>query len=341
MKSLPMVSVIVPAFNAENTVLRALNSLRLQNFSHTLEVIIINDGSSDSTSQVVNSFIKDHKLNWIFITQENAGEANARNTGLSLFRGKYLLFLDADDELHHDAIDLLVKKSQEQSCDIVFSSYSKVFSENKCVNYLHKNKNYTVNSLMKKFFQRRITIGIGNSLIRGDIVRNNRIFFADYKSGTDNHFFRNYLRFCRTGASIDNVLFYYYVNVNSVMTSVYSEKRIDSILSVLDTKKTLLSDNVPDEIISSLDVFLINEIRGNVIDFCKSNVSLSFRERYSFINDKILIYMPKNVNLILFLNSDRFLWGLFNLFFYFSPLLLTTIHFILFKLRRSCESNSC
>ncbi len=94
-----LISVIIPMFNSEDTIERCLISVFNQSFIGDIEVIIINDGSIDSCSEVVSKYIcQNNHFNIILINQENGGVSNARNTGLKLANGEYIAFLDSDDE---------------------------------------------------------------------------------------------------------------------------------------------------------------------------------------------------------------------------------------------------
>lgn len=338
MCSIPIVSVIVPAFNAEHTILRTLNSLLVQSFKRSIEVIVIDDGSVDNTQKLVTKFYKENLLDWKLISQVNAGEGAARNAGLNHCHGKYLLFLDADDLLHSDALHLLVTSAEHMQCELVFSSYRKVFSESKFKDFKFTNSIYPSNELIKKFFQRKITIGIGNTLIAGDLVRENNLRFESYRAGTDNHFFRNVLKYVKTGFSVPELLFFYYVNNDSIMTAVYSENRIDSILSVLDTKKTLIKEAAADELIASLDVFLVNEIRGNATDYLRSKRRFFDQDHWTFVLENILIYMPTTVDQRVFIGTERIVWSLFNLVFHSFPRMTLYTHLVFINVRRKFEN---
>jgi glycosyltransferase involved in cell wall biosynthesis len=89
--SKPLISVVIPAFNAGKYLAEALDSVRAQTFSD-YEILVIDDGSTDRTAEIASSY--DGVL---LLTQENRGEAAARNTGIRAARGKYVAFLDADD----------------------------------------------------------------------------------------------------------------------------------------------------------------------------------------------------------------------------------------------------
>lgn len=88
-------SIIIPVYNAEKTIVKCLNSILESKLRVTYEVICINDGSTDNSVDVINTFEKFNQL--ILVDQPNKGASAARNTGLELARGRYIFFLDSDD----------------------------------------------------------------------------------------------------------------------------------------------------------------------------------------------------------------------------------------------------
>ncbi len=102
------VSVIIPVYNSESYLLKTINSVLCQQFIGTIEVIIVNDGSTDGTQKVIDQHIAEHS-NIVGIKQSNARQGMARNHALLVARGEYVMFLDSDDvlpvnavaELHH------------------------------------------------------------------------------------------------------------------------------------------------------------------------------------------------------------------------------------------------
>ncbi len=92
MLSPPLVSVVVPAYNAEAFIADALHSVLAQNYG-AIEILLVDDGSTDGTSEVVRALAPDIRI----IRQENGGVASARNTGLKAAKGDFICFLDADD----------------------------------------------------------------------------------------------------------------------------------------------------------------------------------------------------------------------------------------------------
>ena len=100
-----LISVIIPMFNAEKTIYKCVNSILSSTFSN-IEVIIVDDESRDDSINIVNK-INDNRI--IIVRQKNAGPSAARNLGLSLAKGEYIMFVDADDYIDKYAIENLSK----------------------------------------------------------------------------------------------------------------------------------------------------------------------------------------------------------------------------------------
>lgn len=101
----PLVSVVLPAYNAENTIVRALDSIAQQTYQN-FEVIIVNDGSSDRTCSVVQDYLlASPSFHAVLIDQENRGVSRARNCGIEKAKGDWIAFLDADDEWMPDKLE--------------------------------------------------------------------------------------------------------------------------------------------------------------------------------------------------------------------------------------------
>jgi glycosyltransferase involved in cell wall biosynthesis len=106
MRNNPLVSVIIPAFNAERHIAACIKSVLDQTWK-SLEIIVVDDGSSDRTLEIARSFKKD---GIIVLSQENAGGCTARNRGYEASQGGYIQFLDADDLISRDKIESQVKR---------------------------------------------------------------------------------------------------------------------------------------------------------------------------------------------------------------------------------------
>lgn len=112
------VSVIIPVFNTEKYVREAVESMMNQTLQE-LEIIIINDGSTDNSLQVVERLaVTDHRIQ--VYSQANQGLSMARNAGIAHAHGKYIYFMDSDDLLEKDAMELCYNKCEEKNLDFIF-----------------------------------------------------------------------------------------------------------------------------------------------------------------------------------------------------------------------------
>ena len=112
----PLISVIIPVYNAGTYIKRAVDSAALQDF-HSFEIILVDDGSTDKSGELCDSFAeKDPKIS--VFHQENRGVCAARNKGLDNARGEFVTFLDADDELMPGALSLMYGQAEKSGCDV-------------------------------------------------------------------------------------------------------------------------------------------------------------------------------------------------------------------------------
>ena len=127
MEETPLVSVVIPAFNAEKTLERALNSVLNQSW-HELQVIVVDDGSRDGTLSLARRVAeKDPRVT--VLTQQNAGVSAARNQALASCRGTYIRFVDADDSLPPGSVEQMVKRAQRDGAELVIGGYREFFGE--------------------------------------------------------------------------------------------------------------------------------------------------------------------------------------------------------------------
>lgn len=120
----PLVSIIIPAYNAEDTIERTIASVLSQTYNH-IEVVVVNDGSADNTANcVISRFGKDPRVR--LINQTNQGVSVARNLGIQEATGEYIAFLDSDDYLERDFVSALIYLIARSNSDIAFCSYTLV-----------------------------------------------------------------------------------------------------------------------------------------------------------------------------------------------------------------------
>lgn len=133
--------IIVPAYNVEKYIKECLDSVFSQNTSFSYIVKVINDGSTDGTSKVLESYQKESRIK--IINQQNKGFSGARNTGLKEINARYLMFLDSDDRLAPGAIEALMKMAQETDADIIEGASLKFYRSFVTKRYRHTDEKQT------------------------------------------------------------------------------------------------------------------------------------------------------------------------------------------------------
>lgn len=117
-------SVIIPCYNCEATISRALLSVATQTF-HDFEIILVDDGSEDATCKVIKEFFQDkNHLSYHYIYQQNRGAGTARNIAVQHAQGDFLAFLDADDEWREDKLEIQYAFIQQHQAKFLSTSYT-------------------------------------------------------------------------------------------------------------------------------------------------------------------------------------------------------------------------
>lgn len=123
----PVVSVIVPVYNAQKSLARCIDSILNQTFKD-FELILLDDGSTDTSGEICDRYAEiDERVR--VIHKENSGVSDTRNRGLDIAEGKYLQFLDSDDWITPEAIGLFVRTAEENQCDMVIADFYRVIGE--------------------------------------------------------------------------------------------------------------------------------------------------------------------------------------------------------------------
>lgn len=126
-REMPLVSIIVPIYNAEKTIDRCINSILNQEYKD-FELILLNDGSTDASGLICDAYAeKDKRIR--VLHKENTGVSHTRNLGIAMARGEYLQFLDSDDWITPDATRFFVRAAMENQCDMVIADFYRVIGE--------------------------------------------------------------------------------------------------------------------------------------------------------------------------------------------------------------------
>lgn len=226
-----IISIIVPVYNVEKYLENSIKSLINQTIFEKLDIILIDDGSTDNSAKICHKFSKMYN-NIKFISQKNGGVSSARNLGLDIACGKYITFFDADDLVENNIYEKLLYLIEKNNSSLALVDFSFVY-ENKEVkkrSFIKKNiKGKKV--LLKMFLSGEIiSKNLVDKLFRKNLIGNLK-FEKDFRVGEDYYFLYNYLKKSES-IEIDSTksLYKYIQHKESTMKSEFSNKYFDTIL---------------------------------------------------------------------------------------------------------------
>ena len=156
-----LVSIIIPAYNCQGYIQPCLESILKQTYQ-CLEVIIVNDGSTDDTLTVLNEYGQKYSSLIKIYTTENRGQGHARNYAVRQASGRYLLFVDSDDHLEENMVEVLVNSASQNESTLVICAYSRVSVDGELLYHEMTHPNPEVinmnTSPWNKLFERKIWV---------------------------------------------------------------------------------------------------------------------------------------------------------------------------------------
>ena len=230
-----LISIIIPVHNVEKYLYKCLQSVVNQTYKN-LEIICVNDGSTDNSLNILEKFAqKDHRIR--IITQKNGGLSNARNTGIDYAAGDYIMFLDSDDWCDIYTVEKLYKNIFENNTD--FSICAAVLFDNETQK--HKTDSYFAMSYLSEFTNKRLNFDNINGrffnlpvtawgkLIRTNIIKDNNLRFIEGVAFEDNPFFMDLFFASKNFSIILDELIYYRVNRKGSIINSQDKKYFDVI----------------------------------------------------------------------------------------------------------------
>jgi len=232
-----LISIIMPAYNVENYIEEAIYSIVNQN-GKNYELIIVNDGSTDNTINVINKFINKYS-NIKLITQQNKGLSAARKSGLDIATGKYIYFMDADDILTSNALNLMLEKIKtDKDCYVFNASFKNELDNDWGRNHDGKNvitNNYEnitngIDLLNSMIENREWRYAVWLYMAKSEIIKNNITFFDNYFH-EDSAYNYQLLNNSNDLEVSNNVIYKYRLRPNSLMSTEVTNKNVASYLN--------------------------------------------------------------------------------------------------------------
>lgn len=230
MDHMKKISVIIAAYNAEEYLSETLDSIFLQTMNDSeYEVIIINDGSSDSTLDILNCY-KQTYSNLIIIDKENGGPSSARNAGLDIAKGEYVFFFDADDILEGDALSTMYETASEKQADLLIGKYD-IFNRHTTIAIHNLDDLIELEEIDKYNTDILWTFSLSNKLFRRDLIEKFNLRLPPVSYSEDGAFLTQFLYRSSKIVGLDYIIFHYrrYDDMNSITASISPSKIRDYI----------------------------------------------------------------------------------------------------------------
>lgn len=219
----PVISVIIPVYNARNYLRECIDSVITQRGFENAELILVDDGSTDVSSAICSMY-SERFDNVIYFRQENSGVSAARNKGIELSSGEYILFVDADDFLYKGIIAEILCSLGKDNPDLLFFDFVHEYNDfNNFIKYPFEKNKILGESFIKKeladfMLHDSAMNAVWNKVMKKQIITDNNIQFSyGKKYGEDKEFILKYLVKCNSVFYLpENGYFYRYVNSGAI-----------------------------------------------------------------------------------------------------------------------------
>ena len=258
-----MISVIVPVYNVEKYLEECLDSIQNQTYSD-IEVILVNDGSLDNSKDICEKYCKEDNR-FKLINQANQGQSVARNHGVAASTGEFIAFVDSDDIIRQDYLEVLIRYMSEE-VDIVESQFTvhkkEFFNENyKEINVIFEGDSEEAVKAVPKHV---LSVNPVTKLYRRSVVEAvpylEGLIFEDIYSGV------GMLKYIRRIIKSDYTGYYYRQHVTSTMHRTFTEKNLN-VFTVSDKLIELYSDK--EELLPYIGSFLVHVITMHYQDYIR------------------------------------------------------------------------
>lgn len=271
----PLVSIIIPVYNVQNYLKECLNSVLQQTYK-SIEVITVDDGSTDDSPIILKEYDKLYENIQVYLENENRGQATARNIGLKAAKGEYILFVDSDDYINFDTVERLIKTIEKYNVDFVrFNAQSFSVEEEKI-----RQKEYNFNLFLKENFVykknnfKNVYLSFSPSpvlyLFKREMLYENNIKFMENIIHEDELFSSDIFTYANSCVYIDQPFYNRRYRKGSTMTekSEYQKKySFDSYIEIINRYNEMLESNQFDKETEKFLEYRINSLYVPLLNY--------------------------------------------------------------------------
>ncbi|MFA7124329.1 MAG: glycosyltransferase [Candidatus Delongbacteria bacterium] len=315
------ISVIIPAYNVDRFISDTLDSLKAQTFKN-FEIIVVNDGSTDCTLEKIKSSISEFTNEIILIDQKNSGVSRSRNTGIETSRGKFICFIDGDDTVEPDYLQLMYERITSDDSDMVYCGYREVLTDGSLFKKYSDRYRYGQGimrgkTVLEKYLRGETYMYIWSVIFKRELIFSNNIRFRnDISYGEDQIFNFQALAKADKVSCVKKELINYLRHDSGTMQNLNNLKYLSILRSLYDLEKEFEKNKERKEILNALkydktvrttimiltnwaaieqrkkyDSLLSRRIIKNFLR--RAFLSNPFRHYKSIIKSFLLLYFPK------------------------------------------------
>ena len=244
------VTIAMPVYNASDFIEKSLRTAFEQTHKN-IEILILNDCSTDGSIEVIHRIAeKYHILLTIYNSPKNKGVGAMRNKAIELAKGDYLYFLDSDDYMSEDCLELMISEARKYDADLVIGSHMDVRDD---VKYIKKEEPFSFDKpdeFATYAFTKRYGYagGVWNKLMKTDLLRQDHILFPDFRVGEDVPFIFQLITKVQKVVLIDKVTYQYIIRPGSLCQynprDIIPKREVDTHVASKLLLKDILSQNI-------------------------------------------------------------------------------------------------
>lgn len=321
------ISVIVPVYNSEKFLKKCLTSILEQTIINIIDIIIVNDGSSDNSEKIIFDFLKKYPDNIKYYKQENGGPSSARNLGIKKSKTRYIAFVDSDDYIDRYMFEKMYDRINNKKSDIVICGVEKCTIEGKTLMYeqIGKNEEITAQEALNRILSYKLQCYSCNKIYKRNLFIENNIEYPQNRVYEDIITNIKLMKVAHKISILGEPLYYYVQHDKSICRTPSLKKSNDILLDLED----IINLDINDE------VYISNMIVSSYILFCRAYFSCKnkneIKDEVKKYKNKIKYYKRK-VNLfnVVISRRNKAINKVRYILFYFG--VIKYIYFLLVKL---------
>lgn len=300
-----MISVIMPVYNVGNFVKDSIESVLRQTYNN-FELIIVNDGSTDHSKEVISQYSGNPKIK--IINQKNQGLSAARNTGLNFVNGDFIYFIDSDDVINHNLFQLLIDEfNRKKDLDLISFGYKEFKTESSILDKsltTERREIISSNQALKKLMNYQIFQMAWSYIVKSSVILDNDIKFSEGKLFEDNNSAAKIFSKCK---NVEQV----YINpapyllrardtsITAVANNLHSLREFEDELFIFNDEYNVFLENGSNDLATETHTWYFNKLNKIYIKYYLS-LYRKYPQKFLAVRRKSsLIYSKYDLNLTL------------------------------------------